>query len=117
MKQTLLDTSFILSCIRNKIDFFEEINLMGIKIIIPEQVIKEIKKFENKKTEAKLALKILEKNKFQKIDLNSKNTDNGIIKYAKENPELIIATLDREIKRKTTNKKLVIRNKKKLEII
>ena len=37
MKQALLDTNFILSCIRKKIDFFEEIRLMGIKIIIPEE--------------------------------------------------------------------------------
>jgi len=39
------------------------------------------------------------------------------IKFAKENSESIIATLDRELKNKVKNKKLVIRGKKKLEII
>lgn len=115
MKHALLDTNFILSCIRKKIDFFEEIQLMGIKIIIPEQVINEIKKFETK-PEARLALKLLEKNEFKKIDLGNGHVDKKIINYAKEKPELIIATLDREIKDKTKNHKLVIRGKK-LEII
>ncbi len=117
MKQVLLDTNFILSCIRNKIDFFEEIFLMGIKIIIPEEVINEIKKFENKKSEAGIALKILEKNKFKKIELGKGHVDKKIINYAKIHPELIIATLDREIKNKTHNQKMIIRGKMKLEII
>lgn len=116
MKYVILDTSFILSCIRKKIDFFEEISFMGFKIIIPKQVIQEIKKFKDKKSEARLALNILEKKGFKKVDLNSKNTDNGIIKLAKENKNYLIATLDREIKQKTQSQKLVIRGKK-LEIV
>ena len=111
VKQVLLDTNFIVSCIKEKVDFFEEIPLMGISIIIPEQVIKELEKlcFES-------ALRLLEKNKFKKIDLPGKNVDNAIINYAKKNPQLIIATLDRGIKRKIRNPVLMLRKKKKLEI-
>jgi rRNA-processing protein FCF1 len=116
MKQVILDTNFILSCIRKKIDFFDEIQLMGIKIIIPEQVINEIKKFETKKSEAKLALKLLERKEFKKIDLGKGYVDKKIINYAKENPGLIIATLDREMKNKTKNQKLVIRGNR-LEVV
>lgn len=122
MKYVILDTSFILSCIRKKIDFSEKIKFMGLKILIPIQVIGELTKISGGgKTrfmeEAKLALFILKKNKFSEIDLNNKNVDNGIIKIAKENKEYIIATLDREIKNKTNNQKLVIRGETELEII
>lgn len=117
MKQTILDTNFILSCIRNKIDFFEEIPLMGIGIIIPEEVILEIEKFKDKKTEANIALILLNKNKFEKISFGKGHVDKKIINYAKENPRIIVATLDKDIKKKIPNNKLVIRNKKKLEII
>lgn len=115
MKQIILDTSFILTCIRNKIDFFDE--LFGYEILIPKQVIKEIEGLSNSKTEAKLSLKLIKSNKPKTINIPGKNTDNAIINYAKENPDMIIATLDRGIKSKVKNSKLIIRNKKKLEII
>ncbi|MAH03369.1 hypothetical protein CMI39_01130 [Candidatus Pacearchaeota archaeon] len=122
MKQIILDTNFIISCIRNKIDFFEEIKLMGIKIIIPKQVIDELNKIINSKKKlyfrenAKIALKLLEKNSFKEIDLKQKDVDKGLIQFAKKNRNIIIATLDRELKNKIKNSKLVIRIKKKLEI-
>ncbi len=57
MKKVILDTNFIVTCVKQKIDFFEDIKLQGIKILIPKQVIKET---ENLKTSnAKLSLKIL----------------------------------------------------------
>lgn len=114
MKQILLDTNFIITCIKQKIDFFEDISLMGIPLIIPEEVIGELKKL--KETSALKLLKI-EEEKFKKISLKGKNVDNAIINYAKENPEIIIATLDQEVQKKIKNRKIVIRGKKKLEII
>jgi len=122
MNQVILDTNFILTCIKQKIDFFKEIELMGSKILIPKQVIQEIKRISDSKKkfkyreEAKLALRLLEKSKFKKVDLKSKNTDNGLSKYSKEN-DVIVATLDKELKRKIKTPKLIIRGKKKLEII
>ncbi len=115
MKSVFLDTNFILTCVKQKIDFFEEIFLMGIKIIIPKQVISEIKNLKDKNSE--LSLRILQENKFEEIDLGKGEVDKRIIKFAKENPNVIVATLDREIKKKIRNKKLIIRGKKKLEII
>ena len=58
-------------------------------------------------------------NKFKRINLNTKNVDNGMIKFAKENPDIIVATLDKQIKNslKNKNKIMVIRRKQKLEII
>lgn len=115
MKTAVLDTSFILTCIRNKIDIFEE--LIEYNLLIPEQVLKEIKGLSKTKREAKLALKIIQKNKPKIISIHGKNTDKAIINFAKENPEIAIATLDKEIKSKVKNQKVVIRNRKKLEIV
>ena len=123
MKQTLLDTSFILSCINEKLDFFEELFLMGIQIIIPNLVIQEIKKIiksEKKmktKNNAKLALKIIQKNKFKKITLEKKHTDNALVEFLNKNKKIILATTDKELKKRVTNEILVIRGKKKLKIL
>lgn len=116
MKTVLLDTNFILTCIRQKIDFIEEISFLGMKIAIPKQVIEEIKDLRFK-DEAKIALKLLENLDYKKLNLGSRKVDDGIIAYASKNKQIIIATLDREIKNKTQNSKLVIRGKKKLEVI
>ena len=123
MKQVILDTSFILTCIKQKIDFFEQLESEGLKIIIPKQVIREIEKITSSKQklhfreDAKSALKLLKKSNFKKIDLETKRVDAGLVKFTKENPKTIIATLDKELKNKILNHKLVIRGKKKLEII
>lgn len=118
MKKAILDTSFILSAVRHKIDFLHEIDMLGLQTIIPARVMMEIDGL-SKKPEAKLAKIILEKNrkKFWIEDLKGKTVDNSIIRYSKEHPKDIIATLDREIKKKSPGKKLVIRGKKKLEIV
>ena len=117
MRKVLLDTSFILSCIRNKIDFFEEISLMGIGIIIPEEVIREIERFKGKKAEANTALALLGKNNFEKIRLGKGHVDKKIINYANKNNDLIVGTLDKEIKKKVLGKVMIIKERKRLEII
>jgi hypothetical protein len=122
MKQILLDTNFILTCIRNKIDLFDELFFSGLKPIIPKQVIKEIEKITNSnkrmkfKKEAELAIIILKKQSFESPEIKGKTVDNAIINYAKQNPELIVATLDKEIQSKIQNKKMIL-NRNKLEIL
>ena len=125
MKQVLLDSNFIITCVRQKIDFFEKIENFGLEILVPEQVMKEIEKLTKYgsslklRNQAELSLKILKANKssFKKVKLKSRNVDNGIKKFADSNPDAIIATLDRELKKRTSNRKLVIRDMTKLEII
>ena len=112
MKPVLLDTNFILTCIKQKIDFFEDLEFLGLEVLIPDGVIDELKKLKQTSI-----LKSLEKNNFNKIILTGKNVDNSIINYAKKNPEIFVATLDRELQKKLKNKKIIIRGKKKLEII
>lgn len=121
MKKAILDTNFILSCIKQKIDFFKEFELNGISIVIPKQVVEELKKIsESKKKfhfreDAKLALKIMQKNKFGSIEFEEKYTDKGIINFAKKNKEIMVATLDKEIQKNIPNRKIIIKNKKTLD--
>ena len=122
MKQAVLDTNFIMSCAKQKIDFFDEIKFLGMKILIPEEVIEELKKIKetgkklhSRKT-AELSLKILEKNEFKKIKLNEKNVDKGLVKISRKKKEIFVATLDKELKRKIKNQKIVIKGRKKLEL-
>ena len=122
MKKVLLDTNFILSCIRKKIDFFNDLKFCGFKILIPAEIIVELEKISKTggkkfQEESKIALNLIKQNDFEKINHNTKNVDNGIVKIAGENEEYIIATLDREIKSKIENQKLVIRGNGKLEIV
>jgi rRNA-processing protein FCF1 len=123
MKKAILDTSFILTCVKQKIDFLDEIKFMGIKVLIPEEVLDEVRKIMKSgkklhfRENAKLALKILNKNGFKKIKLGTAHVDKGLVDFAKKNKDVIVATLDRELKKKIKKPKLVIRRKKKLEVI
>lgn len=123
MKKAILDTNFILTCVKQKIDFLDEIKFMGIMILIPEEVLNEIKKIMNSgkklhfRENARLALKILNKNRFKKIKLDATDVDKGLVIFAKKNKDVIIATLDKKLKEKIKKPKLVIRGKKKLEVI
>lgn len=112
MKQILLDTNFIISCIKNNVDFFDHLDGEGYSIIIPEQVLNELDKLKQES-----ALRLLAKNKFKEIPLTGKIVDNSIIAYAKKNPDIIIATLDKAMQKKIKNRKMIIRNRKRLEII
>jgi len=121
MEKILLDTNFILSCIRKKIDFLEELKLSGRKILLPIQVIDEIKmiakegKYKSRQ-EAEFALKLLREAPFEKIDLKHKYVDKGIRNFILKNKSVIVATLDKELKRRK-NYNMVITRNKKIEII
>ncbi|MCX6749051.1 MAG: hypothetical protein NT076_05610 [Candidatus Pacearchaeota archaeon] len=112
----LLDTSFILDCLREKFDFTlaEEYGTM----LLAEEVILELEKLaagRNPNSDlARLALKIIDKNKskFKMIELGNKYVDAGIVAYAKDK-NLLVATMDSGLK-KQLRKILVLRARKKL---
>ena len=112
MRQVILDTSFILTCVKQKIDFFEKLEHDGFEIAIPDQAIDELMGLGEQ-----LALDILEKHNFRLVKLPGKDADSAIIKFARENPDAVVATLDAGLKKKIRNPKMVIRNKKKLETV
>lgn len=100
--EVLLDTSFIVSCVKKKIDFISQLEEQGYKVKVPNEVLEELKdlrlKVRREEREAiKLALQIFEQRKVKKIRLGKKRVDDGLIE--KGNQGYHIATLDREIKR------------------
>jgi rRNA-processing protein FCF1 len=117
MKQVILDTNFILTCIKQKIDLFEELRFEGFQVVVPKQVIKELENLSKNKEQAKFALSLLRANRPKLIDLKGKTVDKAIINYTKSHKDVVIATLDKEIKDKISNNKIIIRGKKKLEVM
>ena len=119
MKKIILDTNFILNCVKGKIDFVPELEYMGYKILIPIEVLAELRKIVNSKQKlhdrqlAEIAIEILKKRKFEEIKLPLKDVDRGITRYALKN-NCAIATLDRMLKYKLGAEIITIRNKKKL---
>jgi rRNA-processing protein FCF1 len=124
--EVILDTNFILTCVKQKIDFFskgEEVIDGSVEWLVPFEVLQEledISKREGEKTVDKESAKIgLEMTKLigaKIINVKNKNVDQGIIDYAKDK-DVIIATLDKEIKKKSGKSILVIRGLKSLEVI
>jgi len=112
MNKVLLDTNFIVSCIKQKIDFFNYFKMNGFKVLIPKQVLWELNNIPN----SEFYKNILKKNKFSEIDIGKGHVDNKIINYLKNRPEIFIATLDAELKKNLKNKKIIIRKRKVLNI-
>ncbi len=122
MTKVLLDTSFILTAIRNKLDFPEELILKGHSIFIPKEVLSEIERIKNStkslkvRSEAELALKMIHSEAHKEISCPGKYVDSGIKNFLKDNPDFVLATVDAKLKRSVKNRKIIIRNKKKLEL-
>jgi len=120
----LLDTNFVLECVKNKIGL-DELKIYG-NILLPIQVYSELQDITKDKRQkaknraiAKLALQILDKENFKTISLEMDKVDDGIIKYVTRNDNLIVATLDKELKDRLDGiaKTLTIRNKKKIVLL
>ncbi len=119
--EVLLDTNFILSCLKEKIDFLQAEQFGNL--VLPLQVIDELRKKAEKgkrkeREVAKLALDIIQENKgnFKIIKLEKKFVDAGIVKYVQDKEKIIVATLDKELKKKLKGKTriLTLRARKKL---
>src|SRR3989344_5761260 len=105
--EVLLDSNFIISCLKRKIDFIPELESMGFKILLPREVYQEIKDLKLKaKQEEKalinIALDIFQSNTIKKTTLGNKSVDQGLIDKGKQG--VYIATLDAGIKRQIPNK-------------
>ena len=61
----------------------------------------------------------MNKEYFKEIKIGKGIVDNRIVKYEKEHPRVVVATLDAEIKKKLKGKNsiAVIRGKKRIEIV
>ncbi|MFH1500632.1 MAG: PIN domain-containing protein [archaeon] len=112
--EVLLDTSFILSCLKQRIQFIDLISENYGKILVPEQVLRELESiFKDKDQKLKdrdaaaLALQLVEKLKLETVDLETEEVDEGIVEYSKQR-DMIVATLDKPLKRKLKGHKIMI---------
>jgi len=124
MVEVIIDTNFLLTCAKQKVDLFEDLGilLISFKAVIPAGVISELKKLRKDKKlkikereAANLALQILAKENIRKFE-SEQSVDDAIVSYALKNKGVLVATLDRGIK-KRLNKKvkfITLRQKKRL---
>ncbi len=108
----LLDTSFLITSIKHKIDVFNL--LKSHNLIILDGVKKELENLiKEKKTgrnEAKIALVLLKKNKIKVKKAKNKNVDDAIVEEKDA-----VATQDKELKKRLKGRKIItIRQKKTL---
>ncbi|OIO81050.1 hypothetical protein AUJ84_01765 [Candidatus Pacearchaeota archaeon CG1_02_32_132] len=112
----LLDSSFIISCVRGRIDFISQLQEQGFRIQIPREVLQEMKdlRFKNKtsredKLAIDMAMEMIEKNKVKKISMGEGKVDEWLIKKGIEG--YYIATLDNVIKRAVPRKVIIFKAK------
>ena len=119
--KVILDTNFLIYCAKEKLDYIEEINNIlneGFDLVVPEQVIEELKRLRIKAKKGKdkdacdLALKILDKKKINIVHPAGKSVDDAIIQLAQENSKNIVCTLDREMRWELGRVILISRGKK-----
>ena len=120
----ILDTNFLITCAKQKIDFpslADELFTEKLEWLLPIEVEEELKQIAERQGEkttdkesAELALQLTKD--FDKVPLGTDTVDNGIVRYAKNN-KTIIATMDKNLKKRFDNKILIVRGKKSLEII
>ncbi|HRZ85526.1 MAG TPA: hypothetical protein P5277_01980 [Candidatus Paceibacterota bacterium] len=128
--EIIIDTNFILTCVKQKIDLFSDFDeIFGVyTLIIPEQVIDELKLLKTKKNltvkeknSVELAIDLLNLKKVKIVNMKTKNVDAGIIKYLNnQNNKCVLATLDKDLIKKITNKKilfLTIKDKRRVVLV
>ncbi len=118
--EILLDTSFILTCVKEKVDFLKT-REFG-QLLLPEEVLKELRKKSKGNSRdsenAKTALEVINRNKekFWKVKLNEDYVDKGILNWERG----AVATMDKELKEKLKKRKrkiLTLRGRKKIVIM
>ncbi len=123
----LIDTNFILTAVKQKIDLQEKINEATseqVEWLIPQDVLNELGNIKDRKESspsdkqaAELSFQILKTLNPTTIELSGKNpnVDIKIVNYIIDTP-IILATLDKNLKQRVQNKILTIRGKKNLEL-
>jgi len=114
--EVLLDSSFIISCIRKRIDFLTQLEEQGFTVKVPKEVLQELKDLRVKKEQSQgdriavdVALDLFEQRDIKKITLGTKSVDSGLIEKGKEGH--YIATLDGGIKRQVPKKIVIFSSK------
>lgn len=119
--EVFLDSSFIISCIRERIDFLTQLEEQGFKVLVPLEVLQEMKDLRNKnktshedRVAIDVAMEMIENRKVKKTRLTGGSVDDGLIKKGKEG--YYIATLDSGIKHEVPKKVVLFRAQGKVGV-
>lgn len=118
--EVILDTNFIISCILKKIDFLSQLEAKGFKVVVPREVMQELKDLRNKRmTHAErvaidVALESFSSRKVKKMTIGQGRVDDLLIKMGKQG--VFIATLDREVKRQVPNRIVIYNSSKEVGV-
>lgn len=124
----LLDTNFILTCAKEKIDFesfADKLFSEKIEWIVPQDVLNELGNLKDKKgintldkKAAFVSFEILQRLKPRIVELLGKNPniDIKIVNYIVDK-DIVLATMDKGLKSRVKNKILSVRGKKSLELL
>lgn len=126
--KVLLDTNFILTCVKQGIDFDAVANGLfseDIKWIVPVEVLRELRglkiggKIKVKERNAiDVGLEIIQKMGVDVVKMSDANVDvdTKIVNYLRKNEDIVLATLDKELKGRVKNRIMSVRGKKNLVI-
>ena len=124
----LLDTNFILTCAKLKIDFSEIANQIiseGIEWIVPQDVLNELGTIKDRvgtktpdKEAAALGFELLQLVNPTIVEFPGKNPniDMKIVNYIVDK-DMALATMDRNLKSRVNKKILTVRGKNNLEFL
>ncbi|MBS3134513.1 hypothetical protein J4214_04755 [Candidatus Woesearchaeota archaeon] len=117
MYNIILDTSFILTAIKFRIDIFlelERICIFNHKISVIDKTLHELKNKPN----GKLALDLIEKKNVNIIKPSEKGiVDDILTKLAGGDKDIIIATQDMDLKKRLKNSRIITIKQKKYLIL
>ena len=112
--EVILDSSFIISCIRERIDFLAQLEEQGFKPVVPREVLQEMKDLmksnrasHEDRVAIKVAFEIFENRKVKKMSFGDGKVDDYLIEKGKAGA--YIATLDRGIKREVPNRIVIFK--------
>lgn len=96
----VFDTSFLINCVRAKIDWFEEIHTRVGKFtaVIPSPVMKELERLAGSVVEARVALQLLLKKEYVVVE-DGACADDSVIRIA-SSKGCWVASTDKEIRQK-----------------
>ena len=132
MKKIILDTNFLVSAVRFKVDLFSEIKRIcsfNYQICVLDKMVDELKKLTETgeprdRAAAKISIELIKKKNIKIIknitkNKRVKNIDLLILNLIKKG-NFIVATQDKELKREIKKKEvpiIVLRQKKYLKLI
>lgn len=108
--EVILDSNFIIGCVKKKIEFIDKLEEMGFRVLLPREVYQELKDLRlnvspSERDAIEIAFEILDKKKVEKMTVGGRNVDEGLIDKGKKGH--YIATLDRAIRNVIPNKVII----------